>query len=408
MRPPKLADFCHQRKEQSGSTEPELDETKLQMDKCFILPSMKRGQLVSISKDVPHYSPFQGYRDIKKYWKNMYGYRLPEEQNGLFYVNVEFWGLLQGRFTYPSLCIRLHDMLHIPRVDPQPIISMFLNDLQCKVRQICGEPFILTNTTAVFPQLALQPSSNIMETGNKPSLVSYQTPGLPVPLRRTHPIHLKEITKSSALLQSNEFFDEVNGKPVSNQLIKPIFKPRRSVVKKLHNFSPTRTSTGNPTKAFKPRNNISCNDDNRNSTETKMDTLNKTSIVYPNFCVSSARCVSQKITPKPQVTIPTSQSKMDSIIERDMKKIFNKKSSSPSLSKVVRNTKEPKPKTPRKQSSENIDVILMAKEKKLNKLSAPVLVSWLKEKGVLCKSKDKKLDVIQRVERYLHLTAPEQ
>ncbi|XP_076372398.1 uncharacterized protein C18orf63-like [Tachypleus tridentatus] len=407
IRPPKAADFYYQRKDHSGLSEKELHELNLQMDKCFILPSMKQGQLVSISQNIPSYSPFQGYKDIKKYWKNMYGYRLPKEEIGIFYVNVEFWGLLEGRFTYPSLCVQLHDIFYIPRVDPQPIISAFLEGLRSKVKQVCGEPFTLKNTTAVFPQIALQPSSDIMEAGNKPSLISCQTPELSVPLRRAHPINLKEVTKSSELSQSDEqitsnkkFFDEGNGKPVSNELIVPIFKPCRSVVKKIHNFPPIHTSNGNSTKVF--------NHDNRNLTKKKMDTLNKTSIIYPSFCVSSAQRVSQKITPNLQVTTSSSLPKIDSLIECDMKKIFNRESNSSSLPKVPRNIKEPKSKKPRKQSTENVDVISMAKGKKLNKLSVPVLLSWLRQKGVTYKSKDKKLDIIQRVEKYLQLTAPEQ
>ncbi|XP_078395809.1 uncharacterized protein C18orf63 homolog [Cetorhinus maximus] len=38
---------------------------------CYVLPSMKKGQIVSISHEIPPHCPFQSYRDFQKHWKNM-------------------------------------------------------------------------------------------------------------------------------------------------------------------------------------------------------------------------------------------------------------------------------------------------------------------------------------------------
>ncbi|XP_069776339.1 uncharacterized protein C18orf63 homolog isoform X6 [Narcine bancroftii] len=38
---------------------------------CFVLPSMKKGQIVSISHEIPQHCPFQSYEDFQKHWKNM-------------------------------------------------------------------------------------------------------------------------------------------------------------------------------------------------------------------------------------------------------------------------------------------------------------------------------------------------
>ncbi|XP_067888772.1 uncharacterized protein C18orf63-like [Heterodontus francisci] len=38
---------------------------------CYVLPSMKKGQIVSISHEIPPHCPFQSYREFQKHWKNM-------------------------------------------------------------------------------------------------------------------------------------------------------------------------------------------------------------------------------------------------------------------------------------------------------------------------------------------------
>ncbi|XP_072426742.1 uncharacterized protein C18orf63 homolog [Chiloscyllium punctatum] len=38
---------------------------------CYVLPSMKKGQIVSISHEIPPHCPLQSYRDFQKHWKNM-------------------------------------------------------------------------------------------------------------------------------------------------------------------------------------------------------------------------------------------------------------------------------------------------------------------------------------------------
>jgi len=44
---------------------------------------------------------FSSYKEMKKYWKNMYGYRLPETDYAIFYVQVHFKLIGPKLFTYP-------------------------------------------------------------------------------------------------------------------------------------------------------------------------------------------------------------------------------------------------------------------------------------------------------------------
>ncbi|XP_071959422.1 uncharacterized protein C18orf63-like [Antedon mediterranea] len=68
---------------------------------CHVLPSMKKGKLVNISRYIPETSPFKSFKDIKRYWKNTYGYRLPEDEAKTVYCNIHFPGIGPILFTYP-------------------------------------------------------------------------------------------------------------------------------------------------------------------------------------------------------------------------------------------------------------------------------------------------------------------
>ncbi|KAL8603130.1 hypothetical protein ACOMHN_059302 [Nucella lapillus] len=105
---------------------------------CRVIPSMKKGRLVSISLCIPADSPFTAYRDIKRHWKNTYGFRLPETDDDIFYAQISFCGLGGKQFTYPNICLRSQPLQSVPRVDGKPILSAFLQDVHAKLPAACG------------------------------------------------------------------------------------------------------------------------------------------------------------------------------------------------------------------------------------------------------------------------------
>ncbi|XP_022082271.1 uncharacterized protein LOC110974745 [Acanthaster planci] len=111
---------------------------------CFVLPSLKKGKVVSISHNIPSTSPFKTYKEIRRYWKNAYGYRLPESDVGVLYYNIYFPAIGPTLFTYPEFCIRKDEPILQARVDPAPIISAFLTDLRHKLPSVCGSSFQIT------------------------------------------------------------------------------------------------------------------------------------------------------------------------------------------------------------------------------------------------------------------------
>ncbi|CAC5403084.1 unnamed protein product [Mytilus coruscus] len=158
---------------------------------CHILPSMKKGTIVNITHELPDDGPFRSYKELKRHWKNHYGYRLPEEEDGMIYYQINFRPLGERLFTYPLLlylkehivkhvsttsfrnmifcvtrllplhvfkypepCLRARDIQRVPRVDPKPILISFLQDLQKKMPRICGFPLKL-HSKACYPTIDL-------------------------------------------------------------------------------------------------------------------------------------------------------------------------------------------------------------------------------------------------------------
>ncbi|CAH1778773.1 unnamed protein product [Owenia fusiformis] len=126
---------------------------------CYVLPSMKRGRVSRILHQLPTDGPFRTYKDLKRHWKNNYGYRLPDSDEGMLYFQI-FFGFNGGSYlTYPGCCIRTRNMLTFPRTNPQPIIADFLSDLRSKLPSVCGEK-LLFNPKPQYPQATLLEASD--------------------------------------------------------------------------------------------------------------------------------------------------------------------------------------------------------------------------------------------------------
>uniref|UniRef100_A0A3P9M3S0 DUF4708 domain-containing protein n=1 Tax=Oryzias latipes TaxID=8090 RepID=A0A3P9M3S0_ORYLA len=106
---------------------------------CHVLPSMKKGQIVSISRQLPADGPFRTYRDLQNHWNRLYGYRLPElGEDEVVYCSVYFRPVGERLFTYPLSCIRLQPVQRFPRVDLQGVLCSFMSDVRSRLRSVCG------------------------------------------------------------------------------------------------------------------------------------------------------------------------------------------------------------------------------------------------------------------------------
>ncbi|XP_043832969.1 uncharacterized protein C18orf63 homolog [Dromiciops gliroides] len=140
---------------------------------CYVLPSMKRGQITSILHTVPPDCPFQSPEDFQIHWNSLYGYNLPEDCGKMeIYCTVYFKLIGERLFTYPLNCVRSQPVQFFPRVDVESVLKRFLSDLKSKLPHICGFPIKMTSKPCYYTQELTKPSLQ----GNKtPNLTAKKT-----------------------------------------------------------------------------------------------------------------------------------------------------------------------------------------------------------------------------------------
>lgn len=140
-----------------SNQETRISDIAISDDLCFVLPSLKKGRIVSITHQLPDECPFASYEDLRKHWKLMYGYRLPSEEN-VFY-NVHFYYIKEKIFTYPASCIRSSQVLVSSRCDHQLIFNSFLRDISMRMQTVCGAPLTFTSSP-LYPTSSLKLASH--------------------------------------------------------------------------------------------------------------------------------------------------------------------------------------------------------------------------------------------------------
>ncbi|XP_068712086.1 uncharacterized protein C18orf63-like [Montipora foliosa] len=164
------------------SKEAVIGDAAISDDLCFVLPSLKKGRILSITHEVPDDSPFTSYEDLRKHWKQMYGYRLPQEEN-VFY-NVHFYYIKGKIFTYPGSCIRSSDVLVSARCDHALIFSSFLRDLSSRMSCVCGTPLALTSSP-LYPISKLQQATHA-NYSNLTRTAPHRNHCIPFTIQRSH------------------------------------------------------------------------------------------------------------------------------------------------------------------------------------------------------------------------------
>ncbi|XP_068437437.1 uncharacterized protein C18orf63 homolog [Clinocottus analis] len=133
---------------------------------CHVLPSMKKGQIMTITRQLPRDGPFRTYRDLQNHWNRLYGYRLPElAEEEEVYCSIYFRPVGQRLFTYPLSCVRLQPVQRCPRVDQQGAASgSFLSDVRDRLRAVCGFPARLTGKPR-YPTAGLSSAAAVQLLG---------------------------------------------------------------------------------------------------------------------------------------------------------------------------------------------------------------------------------------------------
>ncbi|XP_063155107.1 uncharacterized protein C18orf63 homolog isoform X2 [Candoia aspera] len=166
--PPELDDFdisTNIIKSFDSDTNAVIPKCSILSNWCYVLPSMKMGQIMSISHLIPPDSPFHSYSDLQLHWENLYGYLLPEDSQTYFSVYFKLIG--EQLFTYPSSCIRSQPMQYFPRANLEAVLDSFVTDLKTAIPHICGFPLKMTQK-AVCTTNNFTPAS-VQKVNSKPA-----------------------------------------------------------------------------------------------------------------------------------------------------------------------------------------------------------------------------------------------
>ncbi|XP_074057522.1 uncharacterized protein C18orf63 homolog isoform X2 [Macrotis lagotis] len=170
--PPKLNDFEISEnilKNFDGNKDAIIEGHSILNNWCYVLPSMKMGQITSILHTVPPDCPFRSHEDFQIHWDSLYGYNLPEDCGKMdIYFTVYFKLIGERLFTYPLCCIRSQPVQFFPRVDVEGVLTNFLPDLKSKLSHICGFPIKMTSKPCYYTEELIKPSlqGNKVKTPN--------------------------------------------------------------------------------------------------------------------------------------------------------------------------------------------------------------------------------------------------
>ncbi|CAH1269031.1 C18orf63 [Branchiostoma lanceolatum] len=488
---------------------------------CYVLPSNKKGQVISVTRQLPENCPFEGYKDLCRHWKNTYGYRLPESEDGLFYYNVYFRPIGENTFTYPCWCVRKSDIVELMRTDSAAVAAAFLADLHTRLPSMCGHVLRFTKkplyATARMREASTQGSSlfrGSLTAAAPPSRGSYRPVAKPSNYALTQPVKLathstiQDKTPCPATQPINNSRDDSSPKMLSQQVIPPsqstparapgssalngaldrsissaaariyghaalnhkssssvigrwaaglatsshgqtpsmdgkaipagakivpIFKPKK--LQKQENSRTEATTTGkkNPphVPSFKPVGSRSVpmfkrkasapnpNGDHQPPTtaKTNVSISGKIPASIPDIprSTSWAQDSIRESLSSPNDLQRTPQAELMAMKGRQLN--FGRSPvqlcqgmSTGNKRKVEEEAGCATPKKPRPKPKvqENVDILALAHANQLEKLNTATLMAWLREKGVTCKSKDKKGDLVQRVMAVTQITQPEQ
>ncbi|XP_023704698.1 uncharacterized protein C18orf63 isoform X2 [Cryptotermes secundus] len=315
-----------------------------------VLPSLKKARIMSVSPHIPVSCPFRTYREIKRHWKNMYGYRLPDTPDQLFFCSLSFQSFSPTLYTYPSLCVRPQGLFFLRHMDNMGVLQVFLADIATKLPAMCGQP-LGTESHVLYAVPRLYHSSESLEYANLSALSEH------LPARKSEV--LSSISKAE-ILSSESFAVDSLGSSCN-------FLARCQ--------SQTEVLSSE-----------SCAAAGAMGSEDILKGQKKLCPVFkPRTCPPVSYVMPESRGPSPHGTFQSlSCGDLDSV----------------TLPSKVEGGKKPRS---RPQVQPDVDVEALARNRDLSRVNAVTLVSWLRAKNVPCKVKDRKSVLIEKVMIQLNL-----
>ncbi|XP_064611999.1 uncharacterized protein C18orf63-like [Liolophura sinensis] len=440
-------------KEFLNEPQPVIPETFLMNSWCHVLPSMKKGKIVGVSRVIPEDSPFKTYRDLKRHWKNTYGYRLPDTDDNILYYQIYFGPVGHTLFTYPHVCLRSREFHVLPRVDPRSIYVSFLQDVTAKMPTVCGQclsfkpkvKYAKPGLSAVSENLKQSNLSNRILKANYTTRDPSELQNMYDSRSQNGYLNMKTTTTSVSAgnLTSSTNQPIVQPEPIpqspvnkvvnSSGKIVPLFRTKvapvfnvtpqkRAVEKKLvpvfrvvktampQNIpGPTPIGVSSVQDQYSRldllRHNINMSE-RRNPTpptpglfERAIDCPVPLPVTRPNTSVPGFNpfLVHDHLEGDDfQLPCPATWTSQEEFVGKSAKRKARLESP------VV---KKPRGKP---QVHESVNVEVLAKTHQLSKVNAATLVAWMKEHNIPCKAKDKKTELMDKVNSFLQVSASEQ
>ncbi|KAJ9578625.1 hypothetical protein L9F63_005115 [Diploptera punctata] len=329
---------------------PLLKREHLDENLIHILPSMKMGRVQSVTNEIPATCSYKTYKNLKRHWKNMYGYRLPESEDQLFYCSVTFNGNIFNPYTYPNLCVRKNPLIFLRHNDHLNILQKFISDVRSKLSKVCGKPFgVDSKILYAVPKLC---SWN--ESLGEANLSKTPVNKLPVN-------QFKYISSVTKLESSSIYSDDTS-------------TLQQNMVPSVANFHPSL---------------IVCSKENEENSQKQ----EKRQVpVFKQICPVIVTQPTPVMGDMNARCLPTSS--------------FNPFQSMSFLNPITplppKETSKKKPRT-RPQIQPGVDVEELAKKRDLARVNTATLVNWLRSKQVPCKVKDRKSDLVEKVMDHLNL-----
>ncbi|XP_041496733.1 uncharacterized protein C18orf63 homolog [Microtus oregoni] len=191
---------------------------------CYVLPSMKMGQIINVLHTPPPDCPFRSFDDFRRHWDDLYGYKLPEDRGDLkTYCSIYFRMTKERTFTYPLSCIRSQPIQFFPRVDLEGVLKSFLSDLKSKLPHICGFPIKMTSKPCYYTQELSRPQTQ--ENKVKPPNLTTKS-------------HFRVALTQATLLKPTGALPLVPQPAAASHKVEPLVSPQRAGLSAAGRFQP--------------------------------------------------------------------------------------------------------------------------------------------------------------------------
>ncbi|CAG2053640.1 unnamed protein product [Timema podura] len=415
-----------------------ISELSLGAQQLHVLPSLKKGRIVSISRKIPSSCPYQSYKELKRHWKNLYGYRLPESDETILYFTMHFNAFSSTVYTYPSLCVRpdgiqFHSRVNfkesseipsfhgspklnlkrVTRFDGSILESTIFSDFEypfdseintltqktslCKDVSACSQKLSLMTPTCNTSEQACTPKQEFLGrhfTDNKRKAHHSLGDSPPLFLPYAIPPRSQQTTSISKGDKTCKMRPSLSESP-------PLFLPYSISLKTQPTAS---TSNGNEMKPL--FNSLSTSVGNYSGMSTIQQEIKPIVPFFSKhfkFDVTSDKATSSKSRMSQDASLKTA-SKVNMVKLSTIVKEFQLKREIEPVTKLDEGP-FPKKSRSRPRVQPDMDVEALARANDLGKVNTATLVKWLRENKVSCKVKDKKSDLVNKVMAYLNISS---